>query len=59
MTNPNESDRLPVRKRIELRRRKRHAADTEETSSEFEQFEDGDPVVDDDDAWDPDVWEDE
>lgn len=59
MTNPNQPERLPLRKRIELRQRKRHGADTEEASSEFEQFEDGDPIVDDDDAWDPDVWEDE
>ena len=59
MTNPNEPERLPLRKRIELRQRKRHAADTEEASSDFEQFEDGDPIVDDEDVWDPDTWEDE
>ena len=59
MTNPNQPERLPLRRRIELRRRKRHAADTEEASSDFEQFEDGDPIVDDEDVWDPDTWEDE
>lgn len=59
MTNPNQSERIPVRKRIELLRRRKRAADSEEASSEFEDFEDGDPIVDDEDAWDPDVWEDE
>lgn len=59
MTNPNQPERLPVRKRIESRLRRRHDADTEEASSEFEDFEDGDPIVDDEDSWDPDVWEEE
>ena len=59
MTNPNQSEHPPVRKRIESRLRRKHAADSEEASSEFEHFEDGDPIVEDEDAWDPDEWEDE
>lgn len=61
MQNPNRSPRPhTTREKIASGLPKRHADDSETpTSSEFEEFVDGDPIVDDDDAWDPDEWEDE
>lgn len=61
MQNPHRPDRPhTIREKIASGQRKPRDDDSETpTSSEFEEFVDGDPIVDDDDAWDPDEWEDE
>ncbi len=41
---------------VESRLPRLPADDTEEASTEFEDFEDGDPIVRDEDAWDDDEW---
>ena len=48
LTRQNES--------VESRLPRLPADDTEEASTEFEDFEDGDPIVRDEDAWDDDEW---
>lgn len=52
--NPDHLTRL--RESVESKLPRLPAADIEEESSEFEEFEDGDPIVRDEDAWDDDEW---
>lgn len=61
MTHRRPTDRPhTIREKIASGQRTRHDDDSvRQKPIEFEDFEDGDPIVDDDDAWDPEEWEDE
>ena len=60
MSNPNPPERPKVRDRILERLRRRRADDIEAgTPSEFTEFNDGDPIEQEEDEWDDDEWEDD
>ena len=54
---PHEPHRPPTSADDALRLPRPPDANIEEDSLEFEDFEDGDPVIKDPDAWDDDAWD--